>query len=216
MNIYTKLREAVERSVLGGTIEVVSEGTNCTVSYNNKTLSPYLLLAELKKLEEEENKPKSSCCGATTFEDSVLTIQGPMILLKCQKCQKPCDHDRHVCGVLSESARACKDCSKFMPPLTKEEKDYYEGLRPKKTKGQGGPDELWRQFFVWIKDESDDSMSYWALKDGYEPMDVVAEARKKALNECRLMIARSMDEERYGDAIAFGMDMVNKLDEKMK
>jgi hypothetical protein len=127
-SIYTKLREAVERSE-AACYECEQAGTQ------GMCVSPYVdqrsLLAELKKLEEEENKPKSSCCGATTFEDSVLTIQGPMILLKCQKCQKPCDHDRHVCGVLSESARACKDCSKFMPPLTKEEKDYYEGLRPK-------------------------------------------------------------------------------------
>ena len=57
-NIYSKLIEAVEKATLTNDTEVYSDVTHTTILYPVKTICPDILIAELRKLEEEEKHPK--------------------------------------------------------------------------------------------------------------------------------------------------------------
>jgi hypothetical protein len=224
MNIYTKLREAVERSE-AACYECEQAGTQ------GMCVSPYVdqrsLLAELKKLEEEddtnrrafakefdkklkeecldqgesETMPRSKCCGAPIVYCSGSKGEEVILCPKCMKTESSIVWGSKTgvtdCPACSGKGNIHKNCvMRGMPPLTKEEKG----------------EEWWIDYLnergLILRDKN--GIAKHSDVEGF-----VAEARKKALEEVRDEI-ESLEEEKDGPVWrwrTFKAWLANKLDE---
>jgi hypothetical protein len=196
-SIYTKLREAVERSM------AISD-----------LVMGDVLVAELKKLEEEddtnrrafakefdkklkeecldqgesETMPRSKCCGAPIVYCSGSKGEEVILCPKCMKTESSIVWGSKTgvtdCPACSGKGNIHKNCvMRGMPPLTKEEKDYYEGLRPK--------EEWWNEYLLTFR--NGDGSRVYAVDESSVP-GLVAEARKKALEAAIHSLERLRDD----------------------
>lgn len=160
------------------------------------------------KLHEavERSKTYVETSNEDGFECRFEAVNANTLLAELKKLEES-EPKSSCCGAplkLNEDGNGWTGCSNCdLPPLTKEEKDYYEGLRPK--------EEWWKIHAtqIWFEDVDEDQFEANVGK-------LVAEARKKALEEVEEMISAYAQQAVQGhEAVAFNA-LKAELDEMMK